>query len=186
MIYTKTIGDRQVFSDCRTIQAGDGSWISNPSAEQIAAAGWEPYTPPVVPQTQPDMSDVVEAVKRMLATDAAGLSDEEALEVAALYPAWAGKIGETVAAGERLWYDGKLYKVVQAHTAAAEWTPDATPALYTEVSVEEWPEWRQPTGAQDAYNTGDKVTYNGHRYTSLIDGNVYSPEAYPAGWRQED
>ncbi len=48
---------------------------------------------------------------------------------------------------------------------------------------EEWPEWVQPTGAHDAYNTGDKVTYNGKHYTSLLDGNVWSPDAYPAGWQ---
>ena len=47
---------------------------------------------------------------------------------------------------------------------------------------EEWPEWVQPTGAHDCYNTGDKVTYNGQHYVSKIDGNVWSPDAYPAGW----
>lgn len=46
----------------------------------------------------------------------------------------------------------------------------------------EWPEWVQPTGAHDAYQTGDKVTYNGQRYVSKIDGNVWSPDAYPSGW----
>lgn len=47
---------------------------------------------------------------------------------------------------------------------------------------EEWPAWVQPTGAHDCYNTGDKVTYNGQHYVSKIDGNVWSPDAYPAGW----
>ena len=47
---------------------------------------------------------------------------------------------------------------------------------------EEWPEWVQPTGAHDCYNTGDKVTYNGQHYVSKIDGNVWSPDAYPRGW----
>lgn len=47
---------------------------------------------------------------------------------------------------------------------------------------EEWPAWVQPTGAHDCYNIGDKVTYNGKHYTSTIDGNVWSPDAYPAGW----
>lgn len=46
----------------------------------------------------------------------------------------------------------------------------------------EWPELVQPTGAHDAYQTGDKVTYNGQRYVSKIDGNVWSPDAYPSGW----
>lgn len=47
---------------------------------------------------------------------------------------------------------------------------------------EEWPEWVQPTGSHDAYNIGDKVTFNGKHYTSKIDGNTWSPEAYPDGW----
>lgn len=126
-----------------------------------------------------------QAVKKMLASSTADLSDEEALEVAALYPTWAGKSGEKVNAGERLWYDGKLYKVVQTHTVQDDWTPDVSASLYTEVSIEEWPEWVQPTGVHDAYNIGDKVTFNGLHYVSLINANVYSPTAYPAGWEEK-
>ena len=55
-------------------------------------------------------------------------------------------------------------------------TPEPSP------EPEEWPAWVQPTGAHDCYNTGDKVTYNGQHYVSKIDGNVWSPDAYPAGW----
>ena len=42
----------------------------------------------------------------------------------------------------------------------------------------------QPTGAHDAYAKGDKVKYNGKVYESLMDGNTYSPDAYPAGWKE--
>jgi len=42
--------------------------------------------------------------------------------------------------------------------------------------------WLQPTGAHDAYQMGDKVTFQGGRYISLIDANVWSPTVYPAGW----
>ena len=45
------------------------------------------------------------------------------------------------------------------------------------------PEWVQPTGAHDAYMTGDRVTYQGVAYESLIDGNVWSPADYPTGWK---
>lgn len=187
-MYTKTINGRQVFSSCQTIQMPNGEWVCNPSAWQIAEAGWEVYVPPVVPpvpQTEPEYTQVIEAVKRMLASDAENLTDEEALEVAALYPTWASKDGESVIVGERLWYDGKLYKVIQAHTVQSDWTPDVAVSLFTEVSIVEWPEFVQPTGAHDAYMIGDKVTFNGQHYTSIIDNNVYSPAAYPAGWRLE-
>ena len=124
------------------------------------------------------------AYRRKIEKAAALQSDEDALESIELFPKW--EAGIAVATGERYQYNGKLYKVIQAHTAQADWTPDTTPALYTEVSVVEWPEWVQPTGAQDAYNTGDKVTFEGAHYVSLIDGNIWSPTAYPAGWERQD
>ena len=45
------------------------------------------------------------------------------------------------------------------------------------------PAWVQPTGAHDAYSVGDRVTYQGHVYESLLNGNSWSPVAYPQGWR---
>lgn len=82
--------------------------------------------------------------------------------------------------GDRRRFDGVLYKCVQAHTTQADWTPDITPALWVAVSIEEYPEWVQPTGAHDAYNIGDKVTYNGNRYVCTVNGNVYAPDVN--GW----
>lgn len=49
--------------------------------------------------------------------------------------------------------------------------------------TEEYPPYVQPTGAHDAYNTGDKVTYNGQRYTCQMDGCVWDPDTYPAAWQ---
>ena len=54
----------------------------------------------------------------------------------------------------------------------------------SEEVVEEYPEYVQPTGAHDSYKIGDKVTFNGKRYVSLIDGNNWSPSVYPAGWKE--
>lgn len=186
MIYIKTINGRQIFSDCRTIQMSNGTWVSNPTAEQIAEAGWTEYIPPEViptPQTEPDYEQVMQAVKTMLSTSVENLSDEDALAVAALYPTWISKIGEQVNVGERYWYDGKLYKVIQAHTAQEDWTPDVSVSLFTKISVEEWPEWHQPTGAQDAYMQGDKVSHNGIHWVSTVDNNVWEPGVY--GWSQQ-
>jgi len=45
-----------------------------------------------------------------------------------------------------------------------------------------YPEWQQPEGSHDAYNTGDIVTYEGETYISTIDGNTWSPTEYPQGW----
>ena len=114
------------------------------------------------------------------------LDDENALEAVELFPYWAIDMDYEV--GVRLRYMGKLYKVNQAHKSQADWTPDITPALYTEVAEPGTiPVWKQPTGAQDAYNTGDQVHYPTESdpvYESTIDNNVWSPEAYPQGWKQ--
>ena len=114
---------------------------------------------------------------------ATNLTDEDALQAVELFPQWV--TGRAYAVDERLQYKNVLYRVVQAHTSQADWTPDITPALFVVVSLDEWPEFVQPTGAHDAYKKGDKITFNGKHYISLIDANVYSPAAYPAGWKEQ-
>lgn len=49
---------------------------------------------------------------------------------------------------------------------------------------EEYPEYVQPTGAHDAYKVGDKITYNGKKYECIFDGCVWTPDAYPQGWKE--
>lgn len=81
-------------------------------------------------------------------------------------------------------YEGKLYKCLQAHTGQADWTPDVSTSLWKELGINEngIAEWSQPISSADAYNTDDEVIYNGVHYKSLIDNNVWSPDAYPQGW----
>ena len=111
------------------------------------------------------------------------LDDATALESVALFPSW--RSGISVTTGERYKYNEVLYKVVQSHITQEDWTPDITPALFAPVSVDEWPEWVQPTGVQDAYMIGDKVTFEEKHYISLIDNNTWSPTVYPAGWEEQ-
>lgn len=108
------------------------------------------------------------------------LNDEDALSGIELFPMW--KASTSYALDARVQYNDILYKCVQAHISQSDWTPDVTPALWTQVSLEEWPEWRQPTGAQDAYAKGDKVTHNDIHWTSDVDANVWEPGVY--GWTQ--
>ena len=132
-----------------------------------------------------------EQFRKALQMFATSLDDEKALEVATIYDQWVvGKaytVGEFVVYGENGVGDPQLYKVAQAHTSQADWTPNAAPSLFVAIGLNAsgYPVWSQPTGAHDAYNTGDIVDYNGTLYKSLIDGNVYSPEAYPSGWEVE-
>lgn len=123
------------------------------------------------------------ALRPYIEKAAVSLTDADALESVELFPTWAA--GVAYAVDERIQYGGTLYRVVQAHTSQADWMPDKTPALFVVVSLDEWPEFVQPTGAHDAYKKGDKVTFEGKHYISLIDANVYSPTAYPAGWQEQ-
>lgn len=50
---------------------------------------------------------------------------------------------------------------------------------------DKWPEYKQPTGAHDAYHVGDKITYNGKHYTCVLDWCVWPPDIYPQGWQEE-
>jgi hypothetical protein len=110
------------------------------------------------------------------------------MEVATVFPVYkvnyAYKTGEMFTWGENTVGDPQLYRVAQDHTSSEVWLPSTTPALYTPIGLTDsgYPIWSQPTGAHDAYNTGDIVDYNGILYKSLINGNTYSPEAYPTGW----
>ena len=78
----------------------------------------------------------------------------------------------------------KLYRVVQPHTSQSDWSPDRTPALFVEISVEEFPQWKQPTGAHDTYNKGDKVSDEGKHWISNKDGNIYKPGLVPGDWSE--
>lgn len=117
---------------------------------------------------------------------AMSFTDEHALEVKDIYPEY--QVDHAYKQGEFFTHEGELYKVNQDHTSASQWEPGSvgTESLYTHLTLNEdgYPIWKQPTGAHDAYNKGDIVEYNGELYKSLIDGNAYSPDVYPAGWEK--
>lgn len=118
----------------------------------------------------------------MMHKAAVSLADEDALEAVELFPLWV--TDKAYEADERIRYGDKLYRCVQAHTSQSDWTPDATPALWTEVAKPgEIPVWVQPTGTQDAYRIGDKVHYptkDDPVYICTSDYNVYAPNVF--GW----
>ncbi len=114
------------------------------------------------------------------------LEDAQAIEAVELFPAWKADVGYLT--GDRVRYDGVLYKVLQNHTSQDGWTPDESPSLFARVLIpdpEQIPVWEQPDST-NAYMTGDKVyfpTAEDDIYESLIDNNVWSPVDYPAGWQ---
>lgn len=121
-------------------------------------------------------------LRAMIEKASVSLDDADALEAVELFPAWATDTSYTT--DERVSYADKLYRCVQSNTSQTDWTPDATPSLWTEVAKPgKIPVWKRPTGAQDAYMTGDKVHYptaDDPVYISTVDNNVWEPGVY--GW----
>ena len=120
------------------------------------------------------------------AMDAAGrlLTDEQALEAAAIYPAWDGEAAYEK--DDRVRYGERLYRCLQAHQAQADWTPTAAVCLWAKVLTSETGEalpWEQPEST-NPYMKGDRVTHGGKTWVSTVDNNVWEPGVY--GWEVED
>lgn len=121
-----------------------------------------------------------QAIVNALVTLRGAATDEQALTAPALYPAW--RSGTTYQTGERVRFDGTLYKVLQNHTAQEDWTPEAAVSLFAKVLIPDGntaPEWQQPDST-NAYAKGDRVMHNGQMWISTIDNNVWAPGVY--GW----
>lgn len=128
--------------------------------------------------TREEAQKIIEA----LITLRESASDADALNAVAIYPAW--REGVTYTTGQRMRYDGTLYRVLQDHTSQANWTPDAAPSLFAKVLIPEAetiPEWEQPDST-NPYMRGDKITHNDKTWVSDIDGNVWEPGVY--GWSE--
>lgn len=112
--------------------------------------------------------------------ESGSLDDVTAGEHADVFAEW--ETGVFYEVGNYRRYNGKLYRCITQHTSQADWTPDAAVSLWTAAAdpAEEWPAWSRPVGAHDAYNKGDKVTYDGKHWTSNCDANVWTPGEY--GW----
>ena len=113
---------------------------------------------------------------------ALSLSDEDSLEAIQLFSNWAEGISYTE--GQKVQYEGRLYKCLQAHTSQAGWTPTAAASLWAKVLIPDAnviPEWEQPDST-NPYMKGDKVMFDGKVYESTIDNNVWAPNVY--GWNE--
>ncbi len=112
--------------------------------------------------------------------------EAEMMSVATVFPAYEigkkYKVKDVFSFGVNGVEDPQLYQVLQEHTSSETWPPDISPSLYKAIGVTEegYPEWVQPVGTSDAYNTGDIVSYKGTLYKSTVDANVWEPGVY--GW----
>lgn len=143
-------------------------------------------------QMQEDQDRTIKSILKTI-TLAKDLSDNQKEEILSRYEEY--QEDKEYKEGDKFTFDGKIYEVIQGHRSQANWIPSSTPALYKEfLSVkikdeegnesEVVAEFKKPTGAHDAYQKGDKVSFEGAIYESLIDNNAYSPIEYQQGWKK--
>ena len=124
------------------------------------------------------------ALRALIEKATVSLDDVDALNGVELFPEWSAT--EHYDADQRVRFGGVLYRCLQAHDAQDGWNPADAPSLWSKVLIpdpEVIPEWEQPDST-NPYMKGDRVRYHGKVYESLIDNNIWSPEAYPAGWSE--
>ncbi len=127
-----------------------------------------------------------EQMRKAIQLYIAALDEDDALMVATVYPEWAANVKyknkEWVKYGQNTMGDPILYQILSDHTSQAQYPPDVDNTHYKKVgeTADGTPKWVQPVGAVDAYDKGDIVDYNGVKYISIIDANVWAPDVY--GW----
>lgn len=122
------------------------------------------------------------------------LPDAIALTLPEIYDEWnpdsVSYIGKDTATEDKpasiVRYNDALYRCLQSHTSQASWTLEASPSLWVLIDdpAIEWPEWKQPTGAHDAYDLNAKVSHNGKKWISQIEANTTEPGADERYWKE--
>lgn len=134
----------------------------------IAEAELEPAPAPAEPDTSIEETDgmaIIGAAVELAKEQAAELEDEKAVTVVDLFPLWTDLIGQPLTAGQRVKYAERLWKVLQDHTAQADWSPTAAASLFTEVVVQDPDE--PEIGTRE-----NPIPYNGNMV--LEEGKYYS------------
>lgn len=152
------------------------------TAEEIAELEKQARLESIEERSRPMTVEEVTAMLIPMQINALNVDDNTALRMVEFYPEWA--TDTAYSAGYKVQYGGTLYKCLQAHTAQADWTPDASSSLWAKVLIpapDVIPEWEQPDST-NPYMTGDKVTHNSKTWVSDIDNNVWTPGVY--GWTE--
>ena len=132
-----------------------------------------------------DVVEQAQAKHNAMVNAGAMLTDEQALEVIDLYDEWKPDVAYEV--DNRVRYEEKLYKCLQAHTSQSDWMPTATPALWVEIAAPgEYREIKDNMLPTEAFAKGEIGWWKtkDNLYESLFDGNVYTPDSYPDGWQK--
>ena len=121
-------------------------------------------------------------LRALIEKSATSLDDEDALKGVELFPKWTEN--EAYAIGDRVRYEGILYKCLIAHTSQSDWIPSDSISLWARVLIpdpEVIPDWEQPEST-NPYMKGDKVKHLNRIWISDIDNNIWEPSVY--GWSE--
>ena len=198
MLYGIMVGDRPAI-----VGEGEGGKPVVEAAKPEAPEGYEAIdswsdTGTELRQTwalQPVEGSAAEAAVALAKMQAVELDDGQALMVPALYDEWSGKgvkyYGPDDPEGNpqsRVRFQGTLVKCITTHTSQPDWAPNAAPSLWAVILPGQDGSgvtvgiWEQP-GPENAYQKGDQVIHNGHRWESDFDGdNVWEPGAVGSHW----
>lgn len=115
---------------------------------------------------------------------AASLDDKTASTAATLFPRLKTD-GSLVSAGTRINWNGTIKKAAVDLWDTAENNPDNAPGLWAEIEYKEGYRIIPDTiTATTAFAKDECGWWGDVLYKSLIEANVYTPEAYPAGWEE--
>lgn len=155
------------------------------AVQELAAVVEKAITPGGLQGGTNDVT-VAEQMNHALTLFVQKLPEQQALEVAAVFPPWKPNynylVGDRVRHGKNADGEAQLYQVLQAHKSQTAWTPEASASLFKKIGFTPTgtPLWVQPLGSTDAYQQGDIVSHNGKIYTSTAANNVWEPGVY--GW----
>ena len=174
-------------------------WATVPHTEERTDQEGNPYTynipkSTVVKPTLPDYIELctdtdadIASIKRLLMIlseavySSPTITQQHIDDLTVITDFWV--VGKAYKIGDKVDFEGKLFKVIQVHTSQADWLPNTVPALYSAFTpAGTILPWKQPIGSTDAYAVGIKVTHNGLTWLNTTPANVWEPGVY--GWTQ--
>lgn len=121
-------------------------------------------------------------LRPLMVKAAQSLDDKDASEAVALYDGmkYDGSLIET---GTRINWGGTLKQAAVDLWDEERNNPDNAPTLWQDIAYREGYRIAPDVfTAETAASKGERLWFGDVLYESTMDGNVYTPEQYPAGW----
>ena len=128
------------------------------------------------------LTEKARKMRAAMETAAVSLDDATASTAPELFPRLKGD-GSLVKAGTRICWGGTLKRAAVDLWDNAENTPDAAPTLWEDIDYRDGIRVIPDTITVGlAFAKGEQGWWGDVLYASTIDANVWTPDAYPAGW----